>query len=57
MHNPSTPNDKLLDNTMRRCMDFATDNGFGSFHVCNLFAMTSQTPKFCIGKRASPLRD
>ena len=44
MHNPSTATDCLLDSTMRRCRDFAADNGFGSFHVVNLFAMRSKDP-------------
>lgn len=44
MHNPSVADDKNSDPTMRRVLDFAADNGFGSFHAVNLFAYRASNP-------------
>ena len=45
MHNPSTASSDRNDSTMRRCIDFARDNGYGGMQVCNLFAFRSSHPR------------
>lgn len=45
MLNPSTADDKEDDPTIRRCIRFADDNGFGSILVVNLFAYRTTSPK------------
>ena len=44
MFNSSTADDKRSDPTLRRIVDFAQDNGFGSLEVLNLFALRSKDP-------------
>ena len=52
MLNPSSATDKTNDPTMRRCMDFAIDNGYGSMTVVNLFALRSTDPSFLTHKKS-----
>lgn len=45
MLNPSTADDRQLDPTVRRCVQFAQRWGFGGIEVVNLFAFRSSTPQ------------
>lgn len=45
MLNPSTADAMLDDPTIRRCIQFAKDNGYDSLKVVNLYAYRSPTPK------------
>jgi hypothetical protein len=45
MLNPSTADDKVLDPTVRRCLGYAMQWGFGSMEILNLFALRSTDPK------------
>lgn len=45
MLNPSTADAMLDDPTIRRCMQFAKDNGYDSLKVVNLYAYRSPSPK------------
>lgn len=42
--NPSTADEVTLDRTLRRCLDFARNWGFGTFHMVNLFAFRATEP-------------
>jgi hypothetical protein len=42
--NPSTADESALDPTLRRCLRFAHDWGFGAFVVTNLFAYRATDP-------------
>ena len=44
MLNPSTADAAVDDATIRRCMGFARDNGFGGILVLNLFAFRATKP-------------
>lgn len=44
MLNPSTADEQKDDPTIRRCIDFATREGFGGIHVTNLFAARATNP-------------
>ncbi|MDQ0114962.1 DUF1643 domain-containing protein [Paenibacillus harenae] len=44
MLNPSTANEWENDPTIRRCINFAKDWGFGSLGVVNLFAIRATNP-------------
>ncbi len=54
--NPSTADDKIDDPTIRRCINYANDWGFGGLLMVNLFAYSTTTPsklkltKYPIGK-------
>lgn len=43
--NPSTADEKTNDPTVRRCIRFAQDWGFGTLLLANLFALRSTNPK------------
>ena len=45
MFNSSTADGTRNDPTLRRVLDFAQDNGFGSLEVLNLFALRGADPK------------
>ena len=43
--NPSTADESLDDPTIRRCIRFARDWGYGGIYMLNLFAFRSTNPK------------
>jgi len=43
--NPSTANEVNDDPTVRRCMGYARDWGYGDFWMCNLYSLCSSDPK------------
>jgi hypothetical protein len=45
MLNPSTATAEVLDPTVRRCLNWALEWGYGSMEVCNLYAYRSPYPK------------
>jgi len=45
MHNPSTANENTDDPTIRRCIKFAQDWGYGGICVGNLFPYRATDPK------------
>ena len=46
--NPSTADENTNDPTIRRCIRFATDWGFGGLYMLNLFAYRSTDPKVLV---------
>lgn len=46
--NPSTADESLNDPTIRRCIGFAKDWGYGGMFMCNLFSYVSTDPKALI---------
>ena len=45
MLNPSTADEYVLDPTVRKCVKWAKQWGFGAVDVCNIFAWRSTDPK------------
>lgn len=45
MLNPSTADENVDDPTIRRCINFAKDWGYGGMYVGNLFAFRTAYPK------------
>lgn len=45
MLNPSTADEVVLDPTIKKCIKFAKQWGFGGIDICNLFALRSTNPK------------
>ena len=45
MLNPSKADEKYNDPTIRRCIGFAREWGFGLLHVVNLLALMSTDPR------------
>jgi hypothetical protein len=43
--NPSIADENILDPTLKRCKQFANDNGFGSMIIMNVFSIVSTDPK------------
>ena len=43
--NPSTADESKDDNTIRRCIGFAKDWGYGGLYMANLFAYRATKPK------------
>ena len=54
MLNPSTANAAQDDPTLRRCIGFASDWGFGSLEICNLFAYRATNPS-ALGRIRDPI--
>jgi hypothetical protein len=48
--NPSTANAKTNDPTLRRCIDFAQQWGFGSLLMVNLFSLRATDPRELLGE-------
>ena len=49
MLNPSTADSGVEDPTIRRCIDFSRNWGFGSLCVVNLFALRTPEPSVLLG--------
>jgi len=43
--NPSTADERLNDPTVRRCVGFAANWGYGGIFMCNVFTLVSTDPK------------
>lgn len=56
MLNPSTADSENDDPTIRRCIGFAKDWGYGGIIVCNLFAYRATNPKDLL-KCSNPFGD
>lgn len=54
MLNPSTADHRVDDPTIRRCIGFARDWGYGSLVVVNLFAFRTPSPRQ-LGRAADPI--
>lgn len=54
MLNPSTADANTEDPTVRRCLGFARDLGYGTLYVLNAFALRSTDPKELM-KRVDPI--
>ena len=54
MLNPSTADALTNDPTLRRCIDFSRQWGYGGLIVVNLYAFRASKPKTC-GRRESRL--
>ncbi len=54
MLNPSTADGELDDPTIRRCMGFASEAGFGGMSVVNLYAYRSKDP-FALNEVEDPI--
>jgi len=56
MLNPSTADEATLDPTIRRCLAYAEDWGYGCLHVANLFALRSTYPE-ALYRHVDPVGD
>lgn len=55
MLNPSTADANIDDPTIKRCISFAKDSGYGSIQVVNLFAFRATDPKEIKNKEIDPI--
>lgn len=44
MLNPSIADEMILDPTLRRCKQFAINNGYSMMHIANVFSLVSTDP-------------
>lgn len=58
--NPSKATELILDNTVRRCVNYARDWGYGGLHMLNIFAYRATDPKdmfACVEPIGGPRND
>ena len=55
MLNPSTADEGRDDPTIKRCMGFALNEGYGGIEVYNLFAFRSTSPGLLLNKSIDPV--
>jgi hypothetical protein len=51
MLNPSTADERVLDPTLRRCLGYAREWGYGRMDILNLFALRSTDPRVLYAHR------
>ncbi len=54
MLNPSTADERVEDPTIRRCVGFARDWGYGAVEIVNLFALRATDPR-ALGRSRDPV--
>jgi len=55
MLNPSDGDEKLDDNTIKRCIYFAKKFGYGSLEIVNLYSLVSKDPKVLKYSKIDPI--